>query len=305
MTPETRERIQQQVEASPVVLFMKGTRTAPQCGFSATVIGILDELNTDYATVNVLEDGEVRQAIKEFSDWPTIPQLYIKGEFVGGCDIVKEMYGNGELQTALGVELPEVATPSMSISDTAARALTDALQGGDEIVRLEISARHQYGLSIGPVNPQDIVVENNGCRIALDRASARRADGVEIDYAEGADGPAFRITNPNGPPQVKTMSVQALKAALGSGQSLELFDTRTPAERDQALIEGSRLLDAEAQKYIQTLPKETPLVFVCHHGQRSRQAADFFLNLGFRNVSNVEGGIDAWSTHIDSNVPRY
>ncbi|MET0545120.1 MAG: Grx4 family monothiol glutaredoxin [Caulobacterales bacterium] len=84
-----------------VVLFMKGSPQAPQCGFSATVVKILDVLDVDFASVNVLASNDVRDGIKAFSDWPTIPQLYVKGEFIGGCDIVKEMYATGELKELL------------------------------------------------------------------------------------------------------------------------------------------------------------------------------------------------------------
>jgi monothiol glutaredoxin len=94
-------RIQGLIDASPVFLFMKGTPAFPQCGFSATVIAILDHVGVDYASANVLEDDEIRQGIKDFSNWPTIPQLYVKGEFLGGCDIAKEMFQSGELQTLL------------------------------------------------------------------------------------------------------------------------------------------------------------------------------------------------------------
>jgi len=84
-----------------VVLFMKGSPQAPQCGFSATVVKILDVLDVDYASVNVLASNEVREGVKAFSDWPTIPQLYVKSEFIGGCDIIREMYESGELQEFL------------------------------------------------------------------------------------------------------------------------------------------------------------------------------------------------------------
>jgi monothiol glutaredoxin len=93
------------VAASPVLLFMKGTPLFPQCGFSSRAIAILDHLGVAYASVDVLQDMEVRQGIKEFSDWPTIPQLYVQGEFVGGSDIMMEMYEAGELQT-LVADLP-------------------------------------------------------------------------------------------------------------------------------------------------------------------------------------------------------
>jgi monothiol glutaredoxin len=112
LSQQVRERIDSIIASDEVVLFMKGTRTFPQCGFSATVVQILSTLVPNYTTVNVLSDPEIRQGIKDFSDWPTIPQLYVKGEFIGGCDIVREMYESGELIDLLkskGVEVREDA----------------------------------------------------------------------------------------------------------------------------------------------------------------------------------------------------
>jgi monothiol glutaredoxin len=91
------DRIKQDVGAHDVVLFMKGTPNFPQCGFSGQVVKILDFLETPYKGVNVLEDAEIREGVKQYANWPTIPQLYVKGEFVGGCDIVREMFQSGEL----------------------------------------------------------------------------------------------------------------------------------------------------------------------------------------------------------------
>jgi monothiol glutaredoxin len=93
--------IDSQVKANDVVLFMKGTPTFPQCGFSGQVVQILDYIGADYKGVDVLTSAELRQGIKEYSNWPTIPQLYVKGEFVGGCDIIREMFQAGELQSLL------------------------------------------------------------------------------------------------------------------------------------------------------------------------------------------------------------
>lgn len=99
---DIQQRIKQQVESHPVVLYMKGTPQFPQCGFSASVVQVLSACGVkDLHTVNVLEDADIRQGIKDFANWPTIPQLYIKGEFVGGADIVREMYQSGELQKLL------------------------------------------------------------------------------------------------------------------------------------------------------------------------------------------------------------
>ena len=93
--------IEKTIQENDVVLFMKGSKDMPQCGFSATVSHILNQLGVEFHDVDILRDAEIRQGIKEFSDWPTIPQLYIKGEFVGGCDIIKEMFQAGELQEML------------------------------------------------------------------------------------------------------------------------------------------------------------------------------------------------------------
>ncbi|WP_294923043.1 Grx4 family monothiol glutaredoxin [uncultured Paracoccus sp.] len=101
---DVRQKIQQMIDQNQVVLFMKGTREMPQCGFSSRVAGVLNYMNVPYLDVNVLADDEIRQGIKDFSDWPTIPQLYVKGEFVGGCDIVTEMTLSGELDQLLEKE---------------------------------------------------------------------------------------------------------------------------------------------------------------------------------------------------------
>ena len=101
MTDTTRARIAELVTTNKVVLFMKGTPLFPQCGFSSKAISILDHLGVDYETVDVLQDMEIRQCIKEYRDWPTVPQLYVNGEFLGGSDIMMEMYEAGELQDAL------------------------------------------------------------------------------------------------------------------------------------------------------------------------------------------------------------
>lgn len=96
---DVKTRIDETVKENTVVLFMKGTKEMPQCGFSSRVAGVLNYMGVDYTDINVLADEEVRSGIKEYSDWPTIPQLYVKGEFIGGCDIVTEMTLSGELDT--------------------------------------------------------------------------------------------------------------------------------------------------------------------------------------------------------------
>lgn len=312
MDESTRQKIDADVKNNEVVLFMKGTPQTPRCGFSATVAGILDELVGEYKTVDVLSDAKIRDGIKEYSDWPTIPQLYVKGEFVGGCDIVREMFESGELHEKLGLEPEVVSTPEIKVSAAAAAALGDALEdaaredpAGSHCIRVEIDGEFQHALSVSPKQPRDVEVPVGAFTLVLDRASARRAQGLSIDYIESGDGPAFKLENPNEPPRVKSIDVKTLKARMAEDSRLELLDVRSQKERDQAKIEGSKLLDRETQQYLMGLEKSTPLYFHCHHGQRSQQAAAYFLSHGFQNVYNVAGGIDAWSIEIDPRVPRY
>ena len=105
MDSQTKERIQTLIQSSPIFVFMKGTKLMPQCGFSNNVVQILNALGMSFETFDVLSDMEIRQGIKDYSGWPTIPQVYLKGEFMGGSDILIEMYNNGELKEKLEVEL--------------------------------------------------------------------------------------------------------------------------------------------------------------------------------------------------------
>jgi monothiol glutaredoxin len=295
------------VRSSDVVLFMKGSRRFPQCGFSAQVVGILDKLGTKFKDVNVLNDPALRDGIKAYSEWPTIPQLYVKGEFVGGCDIVKEMSANGELAKLIGASAPAAAEPAapprpptIRVTDGAAAAIKAAADPGD-LLRFEIGPSFRYDLSFGPKQPGDVEVQANGITIVMDVDTARLADDTSIAFIEG-EGGGFKITNPNQPASVKQITAAELKAKLERGEPLHLFDVRGDAERAIASIKGAKPLEPAA---IEALDKDAPLVFHCHHGARSQAAAERALAMGFKDVSNLKGGIDAWSTTVDPGVKRY
>lgn len=305
MNEATKQRISETIAGNPVVLFMKGRRRLPQCGFSAQVVGLLDQVIDDYQTVNVLDDPEIRQGIKEFSDWPTIPQLYINGEFVGGCDIVTQMFEAGDLHKALGKEQPKVEAPTLTVSDTAAAALKGALQeNGAQAVRLIVDAAWRPGLDLVSPGPGDMKVEANGVLFVVDAGTAQRANGVSIDFVDGDSG-GFKIENPNEPARVKPLHAKELALKMQNGDAFELIDVRTPQEAEVAKIEGAKLLDDGVKNYIEGLDKDTVLVFHCHHGPRAQNAASYFLNQGFKKVYNLVGGIDAWSQQVDNTVPRY
>src|SRR5947208_8474580 len=124
LDPQVRTKIDQMVGSDSVVLFMKGTRSFPQCGFSASVVNILNTLIPKYTTVNVLSDPDVRGGMKEYSEWPTFPQLFVRGEFVGGADIVRSMCESGGLEKKLGELLAPAKLPQVTVSPRAAAELS-------------------------------------------------------------------------------------------------------------------------------------------------------------------------------------
>ena len=304
-----QDRIRQMVEKHPVLLFMKGSRRMPQCGFSATVVGILDQYVDDYETVNVLMDQDIREGVKAYANWPTIPQLYIKGEFVGGCDIVKDLDGSGELAKLLGQEgQAEVSEPKLELSERAAAALREAMKGEagpGQVLRIEIDPSWQYGMFFDAPGPKDFRLEVAGISVIMDRATAKKANGLSIDFTSGPTGEGFKINNPNEPPKVQALAAEALEAMLAAKQPLALIDVRTDEEIATAKISGSRKLDAAYAAELDALPRDHTLVFYCHAGQRSRAAAEEFLRRGFTKVMNLSGGIQAWSQRTaPSSGPR-
>ena len=215
-------RIDQMLTASPVFLFMKGNPESPQCGFSSKVTEILKSWKVPFQSFDVLSDESIRQGIKDYANWPTIPQLYINKEFVGGSDVVDEMSSNGELG-----DLLKEAFPDKEITP---------------------------------------------------------------------------------PPPAEVQEVPAVEAAeiLKGNPDIRLLDVRSPQEREQACIENSVLLDQElVEEMLGSLDPESPLMFYCHVGQRSRQAAQYFTSQGFQQVYNISDGISGWSSSVDSSIPQY
>ena len=220
---DSKDRIDQMLSGSQVFLFMKGTPESPQCGFSYKVTDILKSWNVPFQSFDVLSDESIRQGIKDYANWPTIPQLYINKEFIGGSDIVDEISSNGELGDLLKEAFPE------------------------------------------------------------------------------------KEFSPPSPP-AKVQEVPAVEAVeiLKGNPDIRLLDVRSPQEREQACIENSVLLDQELlEEMLGSWDPDSPLMFYCHVGQRSRQAAQYFTSEGFQNVYNISDGISGWSNSVDPSIPQY
>ena len=191
------------------------------------------------------------------------------------------------------------------MSDAAKSAFLQAAAdaGGDKL-RMDINAQFQVELFFAPPSPGDVSVTSNGVEILLDAESASRANGVSIDFVDKPGGGGFKIENPNEPPRVKSLGAKDLKGMMDAGEKFELFDVRPEAERDRAKIASARPLDDDGKRRLAGLDKGTKIVFHCHHGMRSRAAAEEAVRAGYLDVFNLEGGIEAWSS-VDPTVPRY
>jgi monothiol glutaredoxin len=301
-----KARIETLVKENAVVLFLKGTRQSPRCGFSSRVVDLLDEHLEDYVAIDVMADEALRDAVKAYNDWPTLPQLFVRGRFVGGTDIVTDLAQSGELPSLLGVSGPlAVTAPEIQVSAAAAAAFQRFAETEKPAVRLVVGRDFAPELEIEPPHPKDFVLDLGALTLAVDRSSARRADGMSIDFVTGTSATGFKIDNPNAPAKVRSLSVEEYAGWRRDGKPHLLLDVRTPAEVELARIEGARLLDDDARDDLSELDRSTTLVLQCHHGIRSRAAAEHCIAMGFKEVFNLEGGIEAWSQRVDPQVPRY
>jgi monothiol glutaredoxin len=201
LDPEVRDAIDGLLRENRVVLFMKGNRTQPQCGFSAKTVEALDMILPDYQVVDVLKNPEVREGIKAYGNWPTIPQLYVAGELVGGCDIIKEMFDSGELGTVLGVSPPAMdQPPAIRISPAAMDIMQNALEKNPgKAICLRINGSWKHSLSLEAPRPGSMTVSVAPITIDVDAWSATRADGLSIDVLDSVQGRGFRFDNPSAP----------------------------------------------------------------------------------------------------------
>jgi len=295
LDPEVRRDIEQQIASHRVVLYMKGTPRMPQCGFSARTAGVLDELlSGDYATYNVLEDERIREGIKAFGDWPTIPQLYVDGELVGGCDIITEMYNAGELHALLGLDAPDRTPPEIEITDHAAEKIKGFLAAyPGQHLHLSIAGDWDAQFQVGPRGGHEIATEAAGLTVLMDLASAQRARGARIDWVESVQGEGLKLDLPGAPAPVQPMTASQLQQRLNAGERLLVIDTRREEDRQAKPLEFARALDAELMTELKDADRAMPLVFICYVGETSLKIAEHYRKQGFEQVYNLEGGVGA------------
>ena len=198
--------------------------------------------------------------------------------------------------------------PTVTITEAARGAVRDAAKddepGTDNVLRISIDPRFQNDLFFGPREAGDVVITASGITMAMDAGTARRANGLTIDYVDARTGTGFRIDNPNASPPVKGIRPADLVGMLERGEELELIDARPQQERAKAVVDASRLLDERYEIELLAMPTTRKLVFLAHHTRGGQSAAQRFFERGFTDVWYVVGGIDSWST-MDASIPRY
>jgi len=296
MNQETKQTIENLVNNNNCILFMKGNPQHPQCGFSSNTVGIVKELlGKNFAYCNVLESSDLREGIKEFGNWPTIPQLYINKELVGGNDIVTEMYNTGELHSLLGMQQPDKSPAKITLSPKAAENIKNGMQDiGTNVLMLSIDAQFNTRFSIEQPKGYEIITECQDIKVYMDIGTSKRADGMEIDWVEDLQGAGLVIKNPNEPQPVKQISKKELNEGIEQGKFQNIYDTRSEQQFNAQSIPGSKRLDKENMQSIEKMAKDTPLVFVCAVGNTSQGACEFYRKKGYTNIHNLAGGVAGW-----------
>lgn len=199
-----------------------------------------------------------------------------------------------------------IPTPKVTITDAALQVLRDTQRQAEpeDVLRLNISAEFESDLYFDRRHPDDIVADTDGLTLVMDPRTAARANGLIIEYVEGSSGAGFKLHNPNKTTPVDGIRPADVRRMLKKREKFVLVDVRSAAERALAKVEAAHLLDAAYEAELDAMSKTTKLIFMSHHSNRARTAAQRFRARGFTDVSYLVGGIDAWST-MDPSVPRY
>ena len=298
MTDQTTQRIEKMLDENPVFLFMKGNPQTPMCGFSSNTVKILkDMIGDNFGSFNVLEDPEIREGIKAYGQWPTIPQLYVNKELVGGNDIISEMFNTGELHELLNLKQPDRTPPQIDITDEALNHIKEGLKDmGDHQLFLSVDDEFNTRFSLEMPKGYEIIAAVGDLNVYMDIGTAKRSNGIEISWLDELQGSGLRIKNPNEPPAVQDLSVAELQDWFATDiENPNIYDVRSVDKIAEGTVDHAVRLDKAAIESIENMPKDTPLVFVCQVGQSSMSAAEYFRKKGYTKVFNLTGGYNAWS----------
>ncbi|WP_394538546.1 glutaredoxin domain-containing protein [Lysobacter enzymogenes] len=303
-----RQRIETLLRAHRLVVFMNGAPDAPERFFSHKICRLLDGLGLDYAHVDVSADSKLREQIKAYGGLQAIPQLYLDGQPLGGSEVVERMAGADELHAALGLPAPDRTPPAVRLTQAAAEFLRGVVRGkgAGTVVDIAVDPQFRSSLRFGPRRNDAIAAEVDGVALQFDLASARRAEGLSIDWQDVERGPSLLLNHPRAPvpKPVRWLSPSEADARVRAG-TLTIVDLRREEERALARLSVPFLYLDEGTHEIRNMPPQAPLAVLCHRGERCWHGAQHLVQLGHRDVYAIEGGIDAWAADVDASIPRY
>lgn len=310
----TRDSIATIVKDEKLLIFAKGTREAPRCGFSARAIDVIARLGKPFKVVNILEDPTLRPALVEFSQWPTSPQVFLDGELLGGSDIVQELFESGELQQKVAKSFgdapaPAPEKPPVSITPEALAKVREFMETANDKLRLHVNVSNgerTYALEIDTYSHagQDLSYTINGITVVHARAMRPLFNALEVSWVSKDDSEGFAVREVGQAPalpvpfEIKRDELESLlksDAKAGLESSLKIVDVREDEEWAEGHGEGtihlalSRLEKEWEQK---GLEKSDTIIMVCRSGNRSGQATKAFRDrFGFAKTRNLVGGI--------------
>lgn len=314
----TAEKVKEIVESEPLVVFAKGTKEAPRCGFSARAIDIVKSLGKPFTVVDILADPTIRPALVAFSDFPTSPQLFVKGELVGGSDIVQELYQAGELQrqvyAAFGEEWTDEAAGEapFEVTPPALEKLKSFRESKDEFVRVDITimgSERNHALSLETkALPTDLRWTIDGLGFAVDPKIRGEFDKLKIDWVDNNGSQGFAVTDIGDPPKPAVPATVSPDEALalvedgkdGDGGKVWLVDVREESEWKTGHAAEAILLPMskfEQQVGEVGFGKDDTILLYCASGGRSGMAVEQLRKQGFRKARNL-GGVANWKGEL-------
>lgn len=308
LSPSIRQRIDALRASHRLVLLMSGTPATSHCGVSLRLCALLDDIGLDYAPVDVASDLQPGRGGKREGEWLAIAQLYLDGEFIASGDLIEQRANAGELHAALGLPAPDRRPPEVTLSPAAAQFLRAVIANSEDgtVAEIEVDAQWASCLLLVPRRKGMIHTQVHGVPLQFGLMSARRSDGLAIDWHDVERGPSWTMRFPWSPVIEPVRPISPAQADAGARDGrLIIVDIRPPQERALARLDLPFLSLDESSHEIRNLAPAVPLAVLCHHGDRSIHAAAHLHQLGHRNLYYIEGGIEAWANLVDTSIPHY
>lgn len=301
MDQKARSELLNRTPPAGISVFFAGNH--PLRALSERVIGWLRDHDFAPEIVDIEQDDQLRGLLQAPQATTHLPILCADGRIIGAGDPLLDLIDSGQLEALLREPL-SATQPQIAVSPAALAVWQGALGSpSEDVIRISVSSAFEHELGVDSLHPDDLLFDIGGVRVALDPASALRANGLAIDWVEEGEVRGFRINNPSQPSTSHEIDCETLSQVLEADTTPLIIDVRTPDEHQREHIAPSRLLDSGLVDALGLLDRRTPLLFYCDNGRRSQRAAQRYVEQGFSNVAVLKGGLNAWKLHLANAQP--